>query len=121
MRQALKDVWINVHDFVKTSDKQDVKHFTTELELVEYTCATEKLYPRDMVQEDSPLELLLARIGRGALARLRQSQLQPVELLSGEADELKMREVRIRKVVENNKPTKPPKKYEFVPPPQLYR
>ncbi|KAB5580816.1 hypothetical protein GE09DRAFT_1255731 [Coniochaeta sp. 2T2.1] len=58
-REAMKDIWINIHDFLQAHPKQSVTHFPTERDLAAYTKATHKVYPRDKIEKNSPLRLLM--------------------------------------------------------------
>lgn len=58
----MKNVWINIHDFLRTPDKSQVTRFPSEAALSAYTLGTRKLYPRSRIEADSPLKLLLANI-----------------------------------------------------------
>lgn len=61
--QALKDVWINIHDFLAAKHKPgDVVFFLSERELATYTRKTRKFFPRRNISRGSPLRDLLAHI-----------------------------------------------------------
>ncbi|OIW34888.1 hypothetical protein CONLIGDRAFT_675840 [Coniochaeta ligniaria NRRL 30616] len=61
-KKAMKSVWINIYDFLQTPDKSQVTRFPSEAALSGYTLWTRKLYPRNRIEADSPLKLLLANI-----------------------------------------------------------
>ncbi|KAB5536655.1 hypothetical protein GE09DRAFT_335098 [Coniochaeta sp. 2T2.1] len=61
-KKAMKNVWINIHDFLEAEDKQDVPRFTDERTLSIYTRFSGRVYPRKEIRRDSPLKLLLANI-----------------------------------------------------------
>lgn len=61
--QALKDVWVNIHDFLDAKHKpDDVVFFSSERELATYTRKTRKFFPRGNISRGSPLRDLLAHI-----------------------------------------------------------
>lgn len=61
--QALKGVWVNIHDFLDAENKpEDVRFFKSERALAAYTLKTRKIYPRRLVSRESPLRDLLAHI-----------------------------------------------------------
>jgi hypothetical protein len=93
----MKDVWVNIHDFLQARHKLTVTHFPTERALSEYTLASKKRYPRNKIEKDSPLELLMAHIDYKPWAK-------------EQAEEVKKKEHE-----KNN-----PRKYRFVPPPETY-
>ncbi|KKY38413.1 hypothetical protein UCDDA912_g01731 [Diaporthe ampelina] len=62
-RNALKGVWVNIHDFLAAENKpDDVVFFKSERALAAYTRRTRKLFPRHEVTRGSPLRDLLAHI-----------------------------------------------------------
>ena len=58
----MKNVWINIHDFLLADDKREVRRFPTEAALSAYTLGSRRVYPKKRVERDSPLKLLLANI-----------------------------------------------------------
>lgn len=58
----MKNIWINIHDFLRAEDKAAVPRHASEAELSAYTLLSKKTFPRKRVEKDSPLKLLLARI-----------------------------------------------------------
>lgn len=63
--QALKGVWVNIHDFLDAENKpNDVVFFKSERALAAYTLNTRKLFPRRKISQGSPLRDLLAHILR---------------------------------------------------------
>ena len=61
--QALKGVWVNIHDFLAAKNKpEDVRFFKNEHALAVYTRKNRKLYPRKEISQGSPLRDLLAHI-----------------------------------------------------------
>ncbi|RYP70170.1 hypothetical protein DL769_005049 [Monosporascus sp. CRB-8-3] len=64
-RKALKNVWVNIHDFLAAVRVGETPHrFRSEFELAQYTRSTDKIYPRKRVKKGSPLCSLLANILR---------------------------------------------------------
>lgn len=61
--QALKGVWVNIHDFLAAEDKPgDVVFYASERQLSKYTLRSHKVFPRRDIPHGSPLRDLLARI-----------------------------------------------------------
>jgi hypothetical protein len=61
--QAMKDVWINIWDFLRTPNKEEVTRFPSEAALSAYTMKKRsRTYPRNKIRKDSPLKLLMANI-----------------------------------------------------------
>jgi hypothetical protein len=59
----MKNVWINIWDFLRAENKADVRRFESEAALATYTMKkSSRKYPRDMIEKDSPLKLLMANI-----------------------------------------------------------
>lgn len=79
----LHNVWVNIVDFLeavkardvaaaKIRDKREraaalaapveVKFFTSQKQLARYTIETKQAFPRDRIDQGSPLKLLLAQI-----------------------------------------------------------
>ncbi|KAB5580817.1 hypothetical protein GE09DRAFT_1183047 [Coniochaeta sp. 2T2.1] len=75
-KKAMKNVWINIHDFLEAEDKQDVPRFTDERTLSIYTRCSGKVYRRKEIRGDSPLKLLLANIlyPRGWMGRKKKAK-----------------------------------------------
>lgn len=84
-KQALKNIWINIVDFLAAVRARDtaaeaiqdeqareaalaapvqVRFFTSQAKLARYTVQTGKVFPRRHIAEDSPLKLLMAHIFR---------------------------------------------------------
>ncbi|KAI1082789.1 hypothetical protein F5B20DRAFT_484481 [Whalleya microplaca] len=62
-RKALGGVWVNIRDFLDDVDAGRTPHrFKNEYKLAEYTRQTGKIYPRNKVDQKSPLRKLLAHI-----------------------------------------------------------
>lgn len=63
MPQALKGVWVNIHDFLRADNKpEDVRFFESERALSAYTLTSRKMFPRNSITPGSPLRDLLAHI-----------------------------------------------------------
>lgn len=63
MQQALKGVWVNIHDFLAAENKpKDVRFFESERALAAYTRKTRKIFPRCEIKQGNPLRDLLAHI-----------------------------------------------------------
>lgn len=63
--QALRGVWVNIHDFLAAENKpDDVVFFKSQRQLALYTLKTKKIFPRREIPPGSPLRDLLARILR---------------------------------------------------------
>jgi len=59
----MKGVWINIWDFLRTPNKENVRRFESEAALSSYTMKkSSRKYPRHMIDKDSPLKLLMANI-----------------------------------------------------------
>ncbi|RKU46056.1 hypothetical protein DL546_002881 [Coniochaeta pulveracea] len=64
-KKAMAGVWINICDFLAAPDKRAVHHFSTEQELSQYTLASNRCFPKQVIVDapkGSPLKLLLAHI-----------------------------------------------------------
>jgi hypothetical protein len=58
----MKNVWVNIWDFLQARNKVEVHQFRSEATLAAYTVRTGRVYPRKKIEKDSPLKLLLAHI-----------------------------------------------------------
>ncbi|KAI0430073.1 hypothetical protein F5Y09DRAFT_242145 [Xylaria sp. FL1042] len=62
-RQALKTVWVNIHDFLQAVKKgEPVRRFPSQRALAQYTRTNHKFYPKKNIPKGSPLRQLLAHI-----------------------------------------------------------
>lgn len=58
----MKNVWVNIRDFLEAENKLEVYHFPTEAALARYTVEAHRFFPRRKVVKGSPLTLLMANI-----------------------------------------------------------
>lgn len=59
----MKNVWINIPDFLLAPDKNEVTRFPSEAALSQYTMKNRsRRYPKLKIGKDSPLRLLMANI-----------------------------------------------------------
>ncbi|KAI1872842.1 uncharacterized protein JN550_003716 [Neoarthrinium moseri] len=59
----LRKVWVNIHDFLDAVKQGTRVHrFKSQHELSQYTLRSRKIYPRNQVEDGSPLRQLLAHI-----------------------------------------------------------